>query len=112
MSRYRWWIGTLLLGSTIINYIDRQTLSVLGPILKTEHHWTNQDFALIVIAFRVAYATMQAVSGRMIDRLGTRLGMTIAVTWYSAIAMLTSTASGLWSFCTWRFLLGLSLIHI
>jgi len=50
---------------------------------------------------------MQAISGRMMDRLGTRRGMTIAVTWYSIIAMLTSTASGLWSFCTWRFLLGM-----
>jgi MFS family permease len=106
MSRYRWWIGSLLLGSTIINYIDRQTLSVLAPILKSDYHWSNQDFALIVIAFRIAYATMQAVSGRVIDRLGTRRGMTLAVAWYSTIAMLTASAGGLWSFCTFRFLLG------
>jgi ACS family hexuronate transporter-like MFS transporter len=102
----RWWIGTLLLGSTIINYIDRQTLSVLAPALKTEYAWTNQQFALIVIAFRIAYAVMQALSGRVIDRLGVRLGLTLAVSWYSAIAMLTSLATGLWSFCTFRFLLG------
>jgi ACS family hexuronate transporter-like MFS transporter len=106
MRRYRWWIGALLLFSTIINYIDRQTVSVLAPILKAEHNWTNQDFAYIVIAFRVAYAIMQAVSGRVIDRLGTRLGLSVAVAWYSTIAMLTSTARGLVSFGTFRFLLG------
>jgi ACS family hexuronate transporter-like MFS transporter len=106
MRRYRWWIGALLLFSTIINYIDRQTVSVLAPILKAEHNWTNQDFAYIVIAFRLAYAIMQAVSGRIIDRLGTRLGLTLAVAWYSTIAMLTSTARGLASFFTFRFLLG------
>ena len=44
----------MLFASTVINYIDRQTLSVLAPFLKTEYHWTNSDFALVVIAFRVA----------------------------------------------------------
>ena len=48
----RWYIGALLFLSTVINYIDRQTLSVLAPILKEEFRWTNSDFALIVIAFR------------------------------------------------------------
>ena len=107
MSRnYRWWIGALLLGSTIINYIDRQTLSVLAPVLKVEYRWSNQDFALVVISFRLAYAIMQAVSGRVVDRLGTRRGLTLAVAWYSAVAMVTSAAQGLWSFCALRFMLG------
>ncbi len=106
MRRYRWWIGALLLFSTIINYIDRQTVSVLAPILKAEHNWTNQDFAYVVIAFRIAYAIMQAVSGRIIDRLGTRRGLSLAVAWYSTVAMLTASARGLVSFCSFRFLLG------
>jgi ACS family hexuronate transporter-like MFS transporter len=105
-GRYRWWIGSLLLGSTIINYIDRQTLSVLAPILKVEYNWSNQDFALIVISFRIAYAIMQAVSGRVVDRLGTRRGLTLSVVWYSTVAIATSAAQGLWSFCAFRFLLG------
>ena len=83
----RWYIGALLLGSTIINYIDRQALSVLAPILKTEHQWTNQDFAFIVIAFRVAYALMQVVSGRLVDRLGSRTGLTLSVVWYSTVTV-------------------------
>jgi MFS family permease len=105
-GRWRWIIGGLLFASTVINYIDRQTLSVLGPHLKTEFHWSNQDFALIVIAFRVAYAVMQTVSGRFVDRLGTRKGLTLSVVWYSCAAMLTSLAGGLASFCGFRFLLG------
>jgi ACS family hexuronate transporter-like MFS transporter len=105
-GRWRWAIGGLLFASTVINYVDRQTLSVLGPHLKIQFHWTNQDFALIVIAFRVAYAVMQTVSGRLVDRLGTRNGLSVAVTWYSVAAMLTSLSSGLLSFCGFRFLLG------
>jgi len=102
----RWWIGTLLLLSTIINYMDRQTLSVLAPYLKTEFSWSNSDFSLLIIAFRIAYAVIQALAGRLIDRIGTRLGLTLAVLWYSCAAALTSLATGLKSFCLFRFLLG------
>jgi ACS family hexuronate transporter-like MFS transporter len=106
IGRYRWWIGSLLFASTVVNYVDRQTLSVLAPTLKGEFRWSNQDLALVLIAFRVAYAVMQALSGRLLDRIGTRLGLTIAVAWYSAVAMLTSLANGLYGFCAARFLLG------
>src|SRR5206468_6040032 len=85
---------------------DRQSVSVLGPHLKEEFRWTNQDFALVVIAFRVAYAVMQTVSGRLVDRLGTRNGLSIAVLFYSVAAMLTSFAVCLRSFAFFRFLLG------
>src|ERR1700694_4982249 len=105
-ARLRWWIASLLFASTIINYIDRQTLSVLAPYLKAEHHWTNTDFASIVIAFRISYAFVQFLGGRFVDVLGTRLGLSIAVAWYSVMAMLTSLAGGLWSFRVFRFLLG------
>lgn len=103
----RWYIGGLLFLSTVINYIDRQTLSVLAPVLKEEFRWTNSDFALVVIAFRVAYALGQTASGRWLDRVGTRAGLTLAVAFYSIAAMLTSLGSGLRSFAGFRFLLGL-----
>ncbi len=106
ISNLRWWIGGLLFASTVINYIDRQTLSVLGPYLKTDYHWNNEQFALIVIAFRVSYSVGQTVSGRIIDRIGTRKGLTITVIWYSLAAMATSFAVGLRSFALFRFLLG------
>lgn len=102
----RWWIGGLLFASTVINYLDRQTLSVLAPFLKEDYHWNNEQFALIVIAFRLAYALGQLVSGRLIDHLGTRRGLTFTIIWYSIAAMLTSLATGLRSMAFFRFLLG------
>jgi len=106
ISNLRWWIGGLLFASTVINYLDRQTLSVLAPYLKLQYEWNNQNFAEIVIAFRVAYSIGQTLSGRLIDRIGTRKGLTITVIWYSIAAMLTSLAGGLRSFAFFRFLLG------
>ena len=107
IRRLRWYIGGLLFLSTVVNYIDRQTLSVLAPVLKTELRWTNADFALVVIAFRVAYSLGQTASGRWLDRVGTRTGLSLAVAFYSASAMLSSLGSGLRSFAGFRFLLGL-----
>ena len=78
----RWWIGGILFASTVINYIDRQTLSILAPYLKQDYHWTNVDYANIAIAFRIAYSFGQTVCGRLMDRVGTRRGLTISVTWY------------------------------
>ena len=102
----RWWIGGILFASTVINYVDRQTLSLLAPYLKVQYHWTNSDYANLVIAFRVAYSLGQTLFGRLLDRIGTRRGLTITVIWYSAVSMLTSLAQGLGSFAVFRFLLG------
>jgi ACS family hexuronate transporter-like MFS transporter len=102
----RWWIGGLLFASTVINYIDRQTLSLLAPYLKIQYHWTNSDYANLAIAFRVAYTIGQTAFGRLMDRVGTRRGLTITVIWYSIVSMSTSFARGLYSFATFRFLLG------
>src|ERR1700757_745912 len=106
IASLRWWIGGLLFASTVINYIDRQTLSILAPYLKLEYHWTNTDYANIAIAFRIAYSIGQTVWGRQIDRVGTRRGLTISVTWYSIVSLLTSLANGMASFGVFRFLLG------
>jgi MFS transporter, ACS family, hexuronate transporter len=105
--RLRWYIGGLLFLSTVINYIDRQTLSVLAPYIKTEFQWSNTDFAMLIIAFRVAYAGGQAISGRLLDRFGTRSGLTVSVAFYSIAAITTSLASGFGSLAAFRFLLGL-----
>lgn len=106
ISSLRWWIGGVLFASTVINYIDRQTLSLLAPYLKLEYHWTNTDYANIAIAFRVAYSIGQTAFGRLMDRVGTRRGLTFTVIWYSMVSMLTSLAAGFYSFATFRFLLG------
>ena len=102
----RWWIGGILFASTVINYIDRQTLSLLAPSLKQDFHWTNTDYAHIAIAFRVAYAIGQTLCGRLIDRLGTKRGLTLTVVWYSIVSVLTPLARGFYSFLGFRFALG------
>jgi len=106
ISRLRWWIGGILFASTVINYVDRQTLSLLAPFLKLEHHWSNTDYANIVVAFRVTYSIGQTVCGRLMDRIGTKRGLTIAVLGYSIVSILTPLASGFYSFLSFRFLLG------
>ena len=107
LRHLRWYIGAILFLSTVINYIDRQTLSVLAPYIKTEMQWDNSTFALLIISFRVAYAVGQSLSGRFLDRVGLRKGLTIGVAFYSVAAMLTSFGTGLRSLCAMRFLLGL-----
>jgi MFS transporter, ACS family, hexuronate transporter len=102
----RWWIAATLFASTVINYIDRQTLSLLAPYLKQEYHWTNSDYANIVVAFRVAYSIGMTLCGRLMDRLGTKRGLTITVLWYSIVSILTPLARGFSGFLGIRFLLG------
>lgn len=102
----RWWIGTALFLSTVINYIDRQTLSVLAPYIKAEFHWNNSTFALLIIAFRLAYAVGQSVSGRALDKVGIRRGLPFAVGFYSLATMATGLSTGLKSLAMFRFLVG------
>ena len=83
-TRLRWYIGGLLFLSTVINYVDRQTLSVLGAV--PEDRVTpgpTPTSRWIIIAFRVAYSIGQTVAGRWLDRVGTRQGLSVAVLWYS-----------------------------
>jgi ACS family hexuronate transporter-like MFS transporter len=106
IANLRWWIAGLLFLSTIINYVDRQTLSLLAPFLKQEYHWTNTDYANLLIGFRAGYSVGQTILGRVVDRIGTRRGLSITVLLYSLIAMATSMARGFYSFATFRSLLG------
>jgi len=102
----RWWIGGLLFASTVINYIDRQTLALLAPFLTQDYHWSHTDYANLLISFRIAYALGQTACGRFIDRVGTRRGLSISVLWYSLVSIATSLAAGFRSFAAFRFLLG------
>lgn len=102
----RWWIAAVLFASTVINYTDRQTLSLLAPYLKIRYRWNNTDYANIIIAFRIAYSIGQALCGRLMDRIGTKRGLSLTVLWYSIVSMLTPVARGLYSFMGIRFLLG------
>src|SRR5260370_19521104 len=81
-------------------------LSVVAPDIKHEFGWNNQKFALVIISFRVAFAIGQTISGRFLDTVGLRKGLSLAVGFYSLSSMLVPFATGLRSFCSFRFLLG------
>lgn len=88
MGKYRWTICSLLFFATTINYLDRQVLSLLHPILEKEFSWTNSDYGNITAAFQLAYAIFMLFAGRFVDRLGTKKGFTIAIIIWSIGAML------------------------
>lgn len=102
----RWYICGLLFLATTINYIDRQVLGILAPDLQNEIGWSELDYGRIVIAFQVSYAVMMLVSGRIIDRIGTKLGFSIAIIWWSIAAMGHALARSAFGFGVARFLLG------
>ncbi|HEV2234397.1 MAG TPA: MFS transporter [Terriglobia bacterium] len=107
IKHLRWWIVWTLFCSTVINYIDRQTLSNLAPVITKEFSMTNADYSYIVSAFQVAYAIMWLVGGVLLDLIGTRLGLTLAMIWWSIASMLPAFAHSVRTFAISRFLLGI-----
>ena len=103
----RWWIVWTLFCSTVINYINRQTFSVLAPVITQELHLSHTDLSRIFSAFQVAYAGTWLVGGVLLDIIGTRLGLALAVVWWSAVSMLTGFANSVLSFSIFRALLGI-----
>ena len=86
-GRYRWVICALLFVATTINYIDRQVIGLLKPDLQREFSWTERDYAAIVFSFQLAYAIGLLLSGRIMDKLGTRRGFTLAILLWSVAAV-------------------------
>jgi ACS family hexuronate transporter-like MFS transporter len=102
----RWWIIGLICLATTINYIDRQSLSVVAPIISQEFNLSNQDYSWLPFWFLFAYSLMQIFSGRLIDIIGTKRGFSLSIIWWSIANMLHAFGQGLWSFSIYRFLLG------
>jgi ACS family hexuronate transporter-like MFS transporter len=92
MTQYRWTVCTLLFLATTINYLDRQVLSLLQPILAEEFHWTDSDYGTITAIFSFAYAISMLFAGRFIDKVGTRKGYAWAIGVWSVAAMLHAFA--------------------
>lgn len=105
-SRSHWWPIGLLFCATLLNYVDRQTLSVLSATLRRELPLTESEYARVVSAFLIAYGVMYAVGGRWVDRVGVRFGVAACLAWWSIAGMLTSLAQGARSLALCRFLLG------
>lgn len=106
-SPKRWLMISLVFWATVINYLDRQALSVAAPVLREQFSMSNTEYSRVVFAFLLAYTIMNGVSGPLIDRLGTRLGYALCMAWWSAAALLHMLASGVWSLGAARFLLGM-----
>jgi ACS family hexuronate transporter-like MFS transporter len=107
VDRLRWWIVWTLFGSTVINYINRQTLSVLAPVISKEFHLNHAQLSNIFGAFQLSYAGTWLLGGIFLDIIGTRLGLSIAVVWWSIVSVATSFAHSAFSLSVFRFLLGI-----
>jgi len=106
-SNRRWLMISLVFLGTAINYLDRQTLSVVAPVLIDQFHMSNEAYSRVIFAFMLAYTIMNGIFGPLIDRLGTRFGYALTAAWWSGAAMLHALASGPWTLGLYRFLLGM-----
>src|SRR5688572_26869594 len=105
---YRWTICALLFVATTINYVDRQVLGILAPTLQRELRWTESDYGDIVSWFSFAYAFGFLIAGRVIDWIGVRRGLAVAVVAWSIAAMGHAFAKTAAGFSIARALLGVS----
>src|SRR5678815_769776 len=107
IGRYRWVICGLLFFATTVNYVDRQVLGILSKDLKASIGWTEVDYGNIVAAFNAAYAFGLLLAGRLMDKVGTRVGYTMAIVWWSLAAMGHALARAPFGFGVARAALGI-----
>lgn len=104
----RWKIAGLLCFASALNYIDRNTLAILAPTIQKELHWSDIDYANITALFVFSYTIMYAISGRIIDYIGTRKGFAYSVGSWSLVSVLHAFASSVGQFSVARFFLGIT----
>ncbi len=107
-GNYRWVICSLIFFATTINYLDRAVISLLKPNLTKEFNWDDGDYANVEIAFKVAYSIGLLLAGRMIDKLGTRMGYFFSTFLWSVSAVCHAFAASTFGFAVVRSALGLS----
>ena len=106
LSNIRWTIVALLFFATTINYIDRQVIGLLKPFIQGDLHWDEADYGYIVTAFQMAYALGMIISGRLLDRFGTRIGYSMSIFVWSVGATLHSVMHSVFGFGVVRAVLG------
>ncbi len=102
----KWWLLGFAFLATVINYLNRQTLSVMAPVLLQQYRISATSYSEIVFAFMLAYTFMNGVSGRLLDRLGTRIGYSLTIAFWSGAEILNALSSGALSLGIFQFLLG------
>jgi MFS transporter, ACS family, hexuronate transporter len=105
-SPLRWAIVSLLFLGTVINYIDRQTVSTLAPVLSHDLHLSNFDYGRIGFWFLIIYSLTMWLWGAVFDRIGNRVGYSLAIGWWSFAEMGHALAGGFGSLCVARGVLG------
>lgn len=108
IGKYRWTICTLIFFATTINYLDRAVISLLKNDLEIEFNWSESDYANIVIAFQLSYAVGMLGVGRLIDKLGTRIGYALSLIAWSIAAIGHALVKSTFGFIVARAALGLS----
>jgi len=108
IGKYRWTICSLIFYATTINYLDRQVISLLKPTLEKEFNWAESDYSNIVVAFQFAYALGMVFAGRIIDKIGSRIGYALTLTLWSIASVLHAFATGALSFSLYRAFLGIT----
>ena len=108
IGKYRWTICSLVFFATTINYLDRAVISLLKPYLETAFHWNSGDYANIEIAFKLAYSIGMVGVGRIIDKLGTKIGYALSTTLWSIAAMGHAIVSSTLGFGIARGFLGIT----
>jgi MFS transporter, ACS family, aldohexuronate transporter len=107
IKHLRWYICALLFFASTINYVDRQVIATLKPLLQQAGIWDESGYSLVIIAFQTAYAIGMLIAGRVMDWLGTRKGFSLSVIFWSIAAIGHALASTIIGFGFWRFALGL-----
>ncbi len=108
VTRYRWVICALLFAATTVNYVDRNSLSVLKTILERQLDWSEADYGWIQFAFTAAYATFPTLLGRAIDRYGVKVGLAAALIMWSSMSIALGLVHTVVGFAVVRFLLGVA----
>jgi ACS family hexuronate transporter-like MFS transporter len=108
IANYRWTVCALIFFATTINYLDRQVIGILKPILESDLNIGEVAYANIVMIFQLFYGVSMLLAGRLIDKFGTRIGYGISVLLWSIAAMGHALAKGVFGFAFWRAMLGFS----
>ena len=107
-TQKRWWVAIMLCAVTMIGYVDRLALSVAAPVIRGEFGLTNEQYGLITFAFLATYAAGQLLLGPVIDRLGSKRSLSLAVFWWSVASCAHALGRGVGGFFAARAFLGVT----